>query len=133
MTKVRAILVVMCAAALLAIAAPGAQAAVPAANTKFCKAVSNISSDLSGKPDATKAKALLARLKNAGKYAPGNVKSALNTLANYYNALVKAGTDTGKLTSLAQLGSKYSKAATTFSTYYIKQCAGTDITIPTTG
>ncbi|HEX9506532.1 MAG TPA: hypothetical protein VGA62_11070 [Acidimicrobiia bacterium] len=133
MAKVRAVLVATCAAAMLALAAPGAHAAVPAANTKFCKAVTNITSDISGRPNAARAKVYLAALKNAGKYAPGNVRSALNTLADYYNALVKAGTDTGKIAALTKLGSKYAKAATTFATYYVKQCAGANITIPTTG
>ena len=131
--RFRAMLVAVLASALLAVAAPAAHAAVPsAANPKFCKAVSNISSDIGGKPTAAKAKIVLKALVKAGKYAPGNVKSALKTLSDYYNATVNAGTDSGKLGDLAKLAPKYSKAATTFATYYVKACAEVNITVPTT-
>ena len=89
MVRIRGLLVVALALSTLVVLAAPAGAAVPAANKSFCKDVSKISSstNTSSASDPTKAKALAKSFKNAAKSAPAKVKSAMNTMADYYQAV----------------------------------------------
>ena len=122
MIKSRAIVASLLAIAVFAIAAPAAQASVPAASSKFCTAVQKYTKDLSnigssGKLDTARAKAVAVALKRAAKSAPPKVKAATIVVADYLLAL--ANKDSAALSKTVQ---KFSKAATTFSTYLATSC-----------
>jgi hypothetical protein len=101
----------------LALFAPEVDAA---SNTKFCKAVENISS-----ADPTKASAarnLAKATRKAAKFAPTKVKKALNTMAEYYDAVADAGNDPAKLADVSDLVEEYTKAFGVYTSYYVKTC-----------
>ena len=112
------------AALALAVVAVPASAAVPEANTaKFCKAVTKIgSTNSSSQPTKTQAKSLVKQFKNAAKYAPKNVKSAIGKISSYLQAIAAA--DVKDLADLATSGTYkgYAKAIVTYSTYVATNC-----------
>jgi uncharacterized membrane protein len=126
MARVRMFLAAALAAAALAVVAvpASASAAVPEANTaKFCKAVTKIgSTNSSSQPTKSQAKSLVKQFKNAAKYAPKNVKSAIGKISSYLNAI--AGADVTDLANLAKSGTYqgYAKAIVTYSTYVATNC-----------
>jgi hypothetical protein len=126
MFRVRIVLAAVLAASALAVLAGPAHGSVPAANTKFCKAVENIGdAGNSSNPTKADAKAALKGFKNAAKYAPGKVKTALNNIAKYLSVVVSG--DTSKLTDLANSSTfkNYTKSLTTYVQYYTSNCIGT--------
>ena len=127
MSRLRIVLAAVFAVGVLAVVAVPASAAVPAANTKFCKAADKIGdSSSSSKPTKSQAAKAKQGFKNAAKYAPAKVKSAINNIAKYLGLV--AGTEDP--TDLAKIYSSgdfknYSKSITTYVTYYAKQCTAT--------
>jgi hypothetical protein len=115
------------AASALAVLAGTAHGSVPAANTKFCKAVENIgdAGNSSSNPTKADAKKALKGFKTAAKYAPGKVKTALNNIAKYLSVVV--GGDTSDLADLANSSTfkNYTKSLTTYVNYYTSNCLGT--------
>jgi hypothetical protein len=124
MVRVRILMAAVLALASLALVAVPATAAVPAKNTKFCAAAQKISGDVgSNEVSGIKnLKALTASIKKAAKSAPKNVKAAMNTIAGYFSAAAKVGTDPSKAANLSKLGAKYTAAITTFTTYLATNC-----------
>jgi len=59
----------------------------------------------------------------AAKKAPKRVKSALTTLGDVYEAVGGSGSDVGALQAFGKNGQKYTKALTTFATYYGTRCS----------
>ena len=110
-----------------ALAAGTAGATTPAAsNSKFCDAVSGISSDIGSGSDTSNraaAKALAKSIRKAGNSAPKNVKKAMNTMADYFEAVGKAGSNTAAAAAAAKKARAYAKAIGTFTTYYTQTCA----------
>ena len=111
----------------LALMAPGANAAAPAASaTSFCKAVSGISKNLGEDPSkGGNASKIASQLRKVAKSAPSKVKSALGTMADYFDEVANAKgnvTDIGK--ALGKDAAKYGKAVATFTTYYTQNCTG---------
>jgi len=126
MRTFRVLVLAVLAAGSVALMAPGAGATAPAASTtKFCKAVAGISDDVAKDPTKGGNGAKVASsLRNAAKSAPSNVKSALLTMADYFDAVSGLKSDPGKISSfLAKNGAKYGKAVATFTTYYAKNCS----------
>jgi hypothetical protein len=111
----------------LAVLAPGASASAPAASAKlvkFCKAVEHISSDAPSGSNSAKTKKLVNTTRNAAKLAlTSKVKSALNTMADYFQAVGDAGTNPGKLAAATKLAGKYARAAAVYTGYYIANCS----------
>ena len=61
--------------------------------------------------------------RNAAKLAPtSKLKSALNTMADYYQDIGNAKSDPGKAAAALKNAAKYAKALATFSAYYAKNC-----------
>src|SRR5689334_8302206 len=91
----RVVLAAVLAVAMLGVVAGSASASVASASntTKFCKAASKIGSNASSATGFTKAKAkqLSTQFKNAAKYAPAKVKSAVNNITNLLNTIAKTG------------------------------------------
>jgi hypothetical protein len=115
------VIVAVLATGGLAVFAPAVDAA---SSSKFCKAVQNISS-----ADPTKASAarnLAKATRKAAKSAPTKVKNALNTMAEYYEAVADAGNDPAKLAGVSELVEKYTKAFAVYTSYYVKTCAKTN-------
>ena len=84
MSRLRIVLAAMFAVGVLAVLAVPASASVPAANAKFCKAADNIGDSSSSQPAQQVAgHEGQASFKNAAKYAPAKVKSAMNDIAKY--------------------------------------------------
>jgi hypothetical protein len=128
MRTVRLLVVAVFAVLGLVLLSPVLGASVPAkTNTKFCKSVQKITSQVHGSSsasDSAKAKQLAKTTKNAAKSAPNKVKSALNSMASYFQAIGNAGTDRAALAAaIANNTQKYQKAVTTFITYYESNCA----------
>ncbi len=126
MARVRIILAAALAVAALGVLAGSASASVSSAsNPKFCKALTNYSSSSgSSQPSKNDAKQAIKPYKNALKYAPAKVKSAMKKVISYYGILAKA--DKGDLSDL-YTGSKYlgyAKAIGTFTTYFVSTCIG---------
>jgi hypothetical protein len=117
---------------VLSMASPGG-AAVGEKNTKFCKQVQNFGhinasgSDATPKVAAADAKAL----RKAAKAAPGKVKSALNDMASFFAAVGAAGSKIDAEKAALAHASQYTKAVSTFISYYTKNCV-TIPSIPTT-
>jgi hypothetical protein len=118
-------MVAVLALSALAVVAVQAGAAAPAAsNTKLCNALTHFSStstDLSTKAGRS---AYAARIKQAAKSAPANVKSALNKIASL----------TGKASSPADVralvtNKDYQKATGVVASYFAKCVGGA---VPTT-
>jgi hypothetical protein len=126
MFRVRILLAAVLAASALAVLAGSAHGSVPAANTKFCKAVEKIGdAGNSSNPTKADAKAALKGFKNAAKYAPGKVKTALNNIAKYLSVVVTG--DTSDMADLANSSTfkNYTKSLTTYVNYYTSNCLGT--------
>jgi hypothetical protein len=105
--------------------APGAGATAPAAsNTKFCKAVAGLSDNVSEDPTQGGSTAKIAsEMRKAAKSAPANVKSALLTMADYFDAITGVKSNPTKIAAfLKKNGVKYGKAVSTFTTYYAQNC-----------
>ena len=127
MRTFRVLVLAALATGSLALMAPGAGATAPAAsNTKFCKAVAGISSDIGNDPTKGGNTAKVASaLRKAAKSAPSNVKSALLTMADYFDAITGVKSNPEKVSAfLAKNGAKYGKAVSTFTTYYATNCTG---------
>jgi hypothetical protein len=126
MARVRLLIAAVLAASALVVLAGPATASVAAANPKFCKAVETIGdTGSSSKPTSAQAKQAIKGFKNAAKYAPGKVKSALNTISKYLG-LVANTTDPKKLAEIYTSGDfrDYSKSITTYVKYYSSTCIG---------
>jgi hypothetical protein len=119
----------------LATLATSAGASVRAASkpsAKFCQAVSNIGNVNSGDtPTGDQAKATAKGFKNAAKYAPKKVKSAMNNIASYISQFsdVKSLKDVSKLDPSKLKG--YSSSIQTYIKYYL-QCSLSDLSGSTT-
>jgi len=124
MSRLRIVLVAVFAVGVLAVMAVPASASVPAANAKFCKAANNIGNNTSSQPTKSQAAKAKQGFKNAAKYAPGKVKSAMNNIAKYLGLV--ADSDPSDLAKIyTSDGFKnYSKSITTYVTYYAQQCSG---------
>jgi hypothetical protein len=127
--RVRVILAAVLAVAMLGVVAGSASASVASASntTKFCKAASKIGSNASNAKGFTKGKAkkLSTQFKNAAKYAPANLKSAIKNITNLFDAIAKTGlSDLPKVYS-SDTYRKYPAAATTFFTYTANTCSPT--------
>jgi hypothetical protein len=121
------VLAALLAVSALAVFAVPASAAVPSANAKFCKAAESVgSSTNSSQPTKAQAKAEIKDFKNVAKYAPGNVKSAINNISEYLG-LVAGSHNASDLAKIYTSSSfkNYSKSITTYIKYYSKQCTGT--------
>lgn len=126
MRTFRVLVLAALATGSLALIAPGAGATAPAAsNDSFCKAVAGISSDLGTDPTKGGNTAKVASsLRKAAKSAPANVKSALLTMADYFDAITGVKSNPTKVSKfLAKNGAKYGKAVSTFTTYYATNCS----------
>ena len=126
MRTFRVLILAALATSGLALMAPGAGASAPAASTsKFCKAVADVSSDLGDDPTKGGNTAKVAsELRKAAKSAPSNVKSALLTMSDYFEAASGVKTNPQKISKfLAKNGAKYGKAVSTFTTYYATNCS----------
>ena len=127
MFRVRILLAAVLAASALAVLAAPANAAVPAANAKFCKAAAKIGNTGSSSPNftATRARKLRGQFKAAAKYSPAKVKSAINTISNLLGTI--AGTsnpaDLAKVYTSDSF-KKYPAAISTYVTYQATQCSG---------
>ena len=125
MSRLRILLAAVLAASLLAVLAGSAHASVPAANSRFCKAVANIGDTGSNStPTKDDAKKALQGFKKAAKYAPAKVKSALNNITKYLNVVVSG--DTSDIADLASSGTfkSYTKSLSTYISYYTSNCVG---------
>ena|SRR5437660_12830445 len=126
MSRVRILVAAVLAASALALVSAPASAAVPAANSKFCKAANSISnSSSSGKPTKAQAAAAIKGFKNAAKYAPAKVKSAINNVAKYLGLIAGADNASDLANVYTSNGFKnYTKSITTYVQYYTANCAG---------
>jgi hypothetical protein len=126
MARLRIVLAAVVALGALAVLAVPASASVPAANAKFCKAANTIGDNTSGQPTKEQAKATLKGFKNAAKYAPGKVKSAMNNIAKYLGLVAGADNASDLAKVYTSTGFKnYAKSITAYVTYYAQQCTGT--------
>jgi len=125
MLRLRFVFAAVLALSALAVLAVPAAASVPAANTKFCKAANKIGNNTSDQPTARQAKSTLKGFKNAAKYAPGKVKTAINNIAKYLGLIAgsKSPADLAKIYTDGGFKT-YSKSITAYVTYYSQQCAG---------
>jgi hypothetical protein len=128
MARARVLVAAVLAACCFAVLASPALASAPAKkNTKFCNAVSKISSQVQGSNSSSgsaQANALAKSVQKAAKSAPSNVKSALNTMASYFKKLGNAGSNADRLAEAAKQAPKYAKAVVTFEKYYTTNCLG---------
>jgi hypothetical protein len=123
MARLRIVLAALLAASALAVFAVPASAAVPAANTKFCKAVGKIGSQSTGsQPTKAQARKLISQFKSAAKNAPAKVKSAIGSITKYLG-YISTG-DVSNLANLAKSGNlqSYTKAISTYSQYVATNC-----------
>jgi hypothetical protein len=121
----RILLAAVLAAAALAVVGGSAHASVPAANTKFCRAVESIGdAGNNSTPTKADAKKALKGFKKAATYAPAKVKSALNNITKYLSVVVSG--DPSDLADLAKSGTfkNYTKSLTTYGSYYTSNCVG---------
>jgi hypothetical protein len=126
MARLRFVLAALLAVSALAVIAVPASASVPAANAKFCKAADNIGGNTSGQPTKDQAKAALKGFKNAAKYAPAKVKTAMNNIAKYLGLVAGADNPADLAKVYTSSGFKnYAKSITSYVTYYAQQCSGT--------
>ncbi|MFN8027859.1 MAG: hypothetical protein U0W40_16315 [Acidimicrobiia bacterium] len=108
----------------LAVMAPGAGAA-SAPSPKFCSAVEKIGTTQSNASDITKLASSSSQFKNAGKYAPANVKKAANNIASVLGQvknIIKNPTELAKFYSTNGF-KNYGKSIATFYTY-AEGCTG---------
>jgi len=128
MRALRLLLVSALACGALVTLASASGAAVPTAS-KACNSYKQLQKDLNN-ADPTDAKAFDASafkqvgtaFKKAAKSSPKKVKSALNTLGDYYNAIGGKGNYVAALQEIGKNGQKFSKAIGTFSTYIATAC-----------
>ena len=126
MARLRIFLAALLAIGALAVLAGPATASVAAAtNPKFCKAVAKIGNSSSSQPTKDEAKTTLKGFKNAARYAPRKVKSALNTIAKYLGVIANANSasDLADLYSGSRFRS-YTSAIGTYVKYYSTTCIG---------
>lgn|SRR5436305_3986485 len=126
MSRLRILVAAVLAASALALVSAPASASVPAANSKFCKAANSIGdTSSSSKPTKAQAAAAVKGFKNAAKYAPAKVKSAINNIAKYLG-LVAGADNAGDLAKVyTSDGFKnYTKSITTYVQYYTSNCTG---------
>jgi hypothetical protein len=128
MRALRLLLVGLIACGALVAFAPSSGAAVPAAS-KACNSYKKLQKDLDNADptdakgfDASAFKQVGAAFKKAAKSSPKKVKSALNTLGDYYNAIGGKGNYVEALQEIGKNGQKFSKAIGTFSTYIATAC-----------
>jgi hypothetical protein len=101
---------------------------VPAVS-KACKSFTNLPDDLDN-VDPTDSKAfdqdafqdIGDAFKKAAKKSPKKVKSALNTLGSFYQALGGSDNAVDALQEYSKSGKKFTKALTKFSTFYATSC-----------
>ena len=125
MSRLRIVLAAVFAVGVLAVMAVPASASVPAANAKFCKAADKIGDSSSSKPTKSQAAKAKQGFKNAAKYAPAKVKSAMNNIAKYLGLVADADNAADLAKVYTSTGFKnYSKSITTYVTYYAQQCSG---------
>jgi hypothetical protein len=127
MTRVRVVFAALLAVAMLGLVMSSASASVASSNPKFCKAASKIGNSGSSTSGFTKSKAkkLSAQFKNAAKYAPAKVKSAVKNITNLLNTIAQTGlSDLPKVYS-SDAFKKYPSAVTTFFTYQASACLST--------
>jgi len=128
MTSIRIFVVAIAAATVFALAAPAASASVPAKSKlqKFCTAVGKISStDPSGNTTSDAAQGLAKTTRKAAKLAlTSKVRSALNDMAAYYEAVGDAGSTPAQAAAAVRRTGAYAKAFGVFSAYYVKNCSG---------
>jgi len=70
-------------------------------------------------------------LKKVAKSAPGKVKAALNSMASFFAAVGSSGSKADAEKAYLEHASTYTKAVSTFISYYTKNCV-TIPSIPTT-
>jgi hypothetical protein len=123
MSRLRIALAVLLAASALAVVAVPASAAVPAANTKYCKALTGISDKLSKgsstsslSADRAALEKYATSLKSAAKDAPASVKKATQSLASFYHALASGDVSAFKGTK------NLTNAVTKVTTYLATNC-----------
>lgn len=125
MRTFRVLIVATLAAGGLAMLAPAASASAPTKSSiqKFCAAAGKISGNVGNSSGSDSALKLAKTIRNAAKLAPTSaLKSALYAMADYYEAIGNAKSDPEKAASALKNSGKITKAATTFSTYYAKNC-----------
>ncbi len=126
MVRARILIAAVLAVAALAVLAGPVSASVPAANAKFCKAADKIgTSSSSNQPTKSEAKTAIKGFKNAAKYAPRKVKTAINNIAKYLGLV--AGTSNAADLAKIYTGSgfkNYTKSITTYVAYYTQNCIG---------
>jgi len=110
----------------LVVIAPGASAAKNTKSAKYCNAVQNLSSDDESDPDADEAVTLGKSFRKAAKAAPSKVKSAMNTIGDYYESVGDAGSNPAKIAAALKNITAYTKAFAKWSKYTAKAC----LTIP---
>ncbi len=128
MFRLRIVIAAVLAVGGLAVLAVPASASVPAANARFCKAANKIgnSSSSSSQPTKAQAKSAIKGFKNAARYAPKKVKSAMNNIAKYLGLVAGADNAADLARVYTSSGFKnYSKSITTYVTYLAQQCSGT--------
>jgi hypothetical protein len=131
MRALRLLLVSALACGALLAFAPSSGAAVPAvpSASKTCSVYNQLTKDLANadtssakKFDASTFKKIGAAFKKAAKSAPPKVKTAMNTLASYYGTIGGSDNDAEAFAEISKNGEKFSKAITTFTTYYATNC-----------
>jgi len=125
MVRLRIVFAAVLAASLLAVVAGPAHGVAPSKNTKFCNALSHIPDAKSSAPTKQQAKQSLQGFKNAAKYAPAKVRSAIDTIVKYLGIVADA--DRSDLEDLAKSGDirNYPKAFGAFVKYYSANCIPT--------
>ena len=126
MSRVRLLLAALLAASALAALAAPATASVPSANAKFCAAAEKIGDNTSASAlSSGKANKLVSQFKNAAKYAPAKVKSAIAKITSLLGAIggTRDPRDLAKVYTSSAFR-KYPAAITTFAAYQSDQCSG---------
>ena len=129
MRALRLVLVAAIACGALIALAPASGAAVPAAG-KGCDTYDQLQKDLAkASPSDAKNfdqdayKQVGAAFKKAAKTAPAKVKSSMTTLASFFLAFGGSKDYAGVAAELGKDGQKFTKALTTYSTYYATNCS----------
>ncbi len=137
MRFVRVLLVGVFACGTLLLLAPGAEAAKDRKSSakKACKTLTSLQQDLdavdptdSDRFDATAFAGTAEAFHKAARKAPKRVKSSLETLGDFYEALSDADSSVEALQEYGERGEQFSKAITKFSTFYATACGSTSST-----
>jgi hypothetical protein len=122
MARLRLVFAAALAASALVVLAVPASASVPAANGKFCQAVTKIGDTTASQPTKEQAKTLVKQFNTAAKSAPKKVKSAIGKITKYLKVL--SGGDLNDLADMAKSDDYkgYAQAITTYSTYVATNC-----------